>query len=139
MDDLDDLFASSVNLEQDLIDRGKADGIREGELLGIKEGRAEGLERGFDFGAEIGYYAGCVLVWSHLCKKHPDSFTQRAKRSVASVQEQIAHVSKLGPEDEDIMEHVEKLQNKFKALKGMIGGQQEQHLSRGGASSDFSF
>lgn len=59
----DDLFSGVLDLEDQFMEGGWADGLKAGEKAGFIEGYALGCEKGFDIGREIGFYRGCVMVW----------------------------------------------------------------------------
>ncbi|RDX71063.1 hypothetical protein CR513_49628, partial [Mucuna pruriens] len=61
---MDDLFDSSLNLEDTHYKEGYDEGHRNGLIAGKEEARQVGLKVGFEVGEELGFYRGCVDVWT---------------------------------------------------------------------------
>jgi flagellar biosynthesis/type III secretory pathway protein FliH len=61
---IEDIFDSSLNLEETHFKEGYNEGYSQGLMSGKEEAEQTGLKMGFEIGEELGFYRGCVDVWN---------------------------------------------------------------------------
>ncbi|CAM8887789.1 unnamed protein product [Rhodiola kirilowii] len=114
----DDIFDSSLNLEQIHIKEGYELGYRDGLDSGKEEARQVGLQHGFQVGEELGFYKGCVDVWNSAIQVEPDLFSSRVKKSVQTMDNLI---DKYHSEKESAQDIVDSLRLQFKRICVTVG------------------
>ncbi|KAK3286209.1 hypothetical protein CYMTET_6221 [Cymbomonas tetramitiformis] len=137
MNGLEDIFDSSLDLEEKHLDHGWDQGLRDGEALGLKEGWTLGLGKGFEIGAETGFYAGCVAVWAHFAQKDPSIFSERALKGIAALRRLISGFKEMDTEDDELQDQLEKLRAKFKAVTAMLGVRHEYQPTENASALQF--
>ncbi|EPS62958.1 hypothetical protein M569_11829 [Genlisea aurea] len=117
MDGIEDIFESSVKLEEAHLKEGYEEGYADGLVSGKEEdARRVGLKTGFEIGEELGFYRGCVDVWSSAIRVQPDVFSIRFRRSVKTMDERLRKYPISEPENESATESMDSLRLKFRAM-----------------------
>ncbi|KAJ4980377.1 hypothetical protein NE237_031214 [Protea cynaroides] len=116
----EDIFDSSLKLEETHLDEGYKDGFHEGLVLGQQEGRDVGLKVGFEVGEEIGFYRGCVDVWNSAIRADPSCLTPHVQKNVKQMEELIKVYPILDPENESVQDVMNSLRAKFKAVSASL-------------------
>ncbi|RAL37711.1 unnamed protein product [Cuscuta campestris] len=112
----EDIFDSSLNLEEIHYKEGHSDGYAEGLSSGVEEGRQVGLKTGFETGLELGFYRGCIDVWSSAIRLDPACFSARVQKNVKQMDELLRKYPLLDPENESVSDVMESLRIKFRAI-----------------------
>ncbi|CAM8908967.1 unnamed protein product [Rhodiola kirilowii] len=118
---MDDIFDSSLNLEQIHIKEGYELGYRDGQISGKEEARQVGLQHGFQVGEKLGFYKGCVDVWNSAIRVEPDGFSARVRKSVQTMDSLIAKYPLMDPEDESAQDVMDSLRLQFKRICVTLG------------------
>ncbi|KGN46702.2 hypothetical protein Csa_020611 [Cucumis sativus] len=113
---MDDIFDSSLNLEEAHLKEGYADGYKDGLVAGKEEAEQVGLKVGFEVGEELGFYRGCVDVWNSVIRIEPERFSIRVRKSVKLMEELLEKYPLQDPENEQVQELMEGLRLKFRAV-----------------------
>lgn len=116
----DDIFESTVNLEQSHLQQGYEDGFQDGVSLGKVEGREVGLKTGFELGEEIGFFRGCADLWNAVLQKDSTAFSARAIRNIRQFDVHLKSYPLQNPHDESLQESLDLLRVKFRAIKSML-------------------
>ncbi|KXZ41800.1 hypothetical protein GPECTOR_279g735 [Gonium pectorale] len=90
-------------------------------MAGLAEGRELGVQKGYEIGQEVGFYAGCVRTWRQLQVRDPGLVTERQDRSLAALEEMIGAFPLYDPQDESLLDMLERLRGRFKALASSLG------------------
>ncbi|XP_057839967.1 uncharacterized protein LOC131049627 [Cryptomeria japonica] len=122
---LEDIFESVVNLEQQHIQQGYNEGFKEGIELGKVEGRDVGLKHGFEVGEELGFYRGCINVWKAALEIEPTVFSTRVHKQIKQLEELVDKYPVLEPENESVQDILESMRTKFKAISATLSGNLE--------------
>ncbi|MBA0855084.1 hypothetical protein Goshw_008981 [Gossypium schwendimanii] len=137
MDSAEDIFDSSLNLEETHYQEGYKEGYNHGVTTGKEEGKEVGLKTGFETGEELGFYKGCVDVWNSAIQIDPTRFSTRVQRGIKQMQELIQKYPVMDPEDESVQEIMEALRLKFRVIRAALdlkqverGGGEEKMLSK---------
>ncbi|XP_010278358.1 PREDICTED: oral cancer-overexpressed protein 1 homolog [Nelumbo nucifera] len=117
---LEDIFDSSVNLEETHFQEGYKDGFNDGLVLGKQEGREVGLKLGFEVGEELGFYRGCVDVWNAANRVDSSCFSSRVQKNIRQMEELIEKYPFLDPENESVQEIMDALRSKFRAISATL-------------------
>ncbi|XP_058086374.1 uncharacterized protein LOC131233611 [Magnolia sinica] len=117
---LEDIFDSSLKLEENHFDDGFRDGFNDGLISGKHEGREVGLKLGFEVGEELGFYRGCIDVWNSILRVEPSSFSSRVQKNMKQMEELLEKYPILDPEDENIQEIMDGLRLKFRAISATL-------------------
>jgi len=113
---------SLINLEESLMKEGHKHGFEKGREEGIEEGYQLGITKGNEIGTEIGYYKGCMISWTRLSKLFPDTFSTRALKSLEHLESLLSQCSSdLNPQNEELLNIVEKIRAKFKMVNSLFG------------------
>eukprot|EP00257_Ricinus_communis_P025487 XP_025012901.1 uncharacterized protein LOC8284963 [Ricinus communis] len=115
---IQDIFDSSLNLEDTHFKQGYEEGYSHGLISGKEESRQVGLKTGFEVGEEVGFYQGCVDIWSSVVRIDPDAFSDRFKKTVKQIKELIERYPLLDPEIESVQDIMDSLRLKFKVITG---------------------
>lgn len=118
---MEDIFDSSLNLEDTHMKEGFDEGYKDGLIAGKEEGRQVGLKTGFEIGEELGFYRGCVDVWNSIIMIDPTRFSSRVQKSVKQMEELIEKYPLMEPEDESVQELMDSLRLKFKMASAALG------------------
>ncbi|KAE8654825.1 pentatricopeptide repeat-containing protein [Hibiscus syriacus] len=129
MDSAEDIFDSSLNLEETHYQGGYKEGFNHGITTGKEEGKEVGLKTGFETGEELGFYKGCVDVWNSAIQVDPTQFSARIKKNIKQMQELIQKYPVMDPENESVQEIMEALRLKFRAI---CAGLDLKQVERGG-------
>ncbi|CAA0833637.1 Unknown protein [Striga hermonthica] len=113
---IEDIFASSLNLEETHFKEGYGEGHGDGLIAGKEEGRQVGLKTGFEVGEELGFYRGCVDVWSSAVRVDPDFVSARIERMIKKMDELLKKYPILEPENETVSDMMDSLRLKFRAI-----------------------
>eukprot|EP00262_Sarcandra_glabra_P019706 TRINITY_DN7557_c0_g1_i1.p1 TRINITY_DN7557_c0_g1~~TRINITY_DN7557_c0_g1_i1.p1 ORF type:complete len:192 (+),score=20.25 TRINITY_DN7557_c0_g1_i1:74-577(+) len=114
---LEDVFDSSINLEQIHLEEGFRDGFNDGLIAGKEEGKDVGLKLGFEIGEEFGFYRGIVDVFVSAIRLDSDGkFSSRIIKIVEQMDELFRKYPILEPENESGTEIMESLRLKFRVL-----------------------
>uniref|UniRef100_A0A0A0KE52 Essential protein Yae1 N-terminal domain-containing protein n=1 Tax=Cucumis sativus TaxID=3659 RepID=A0A0A0KE52_CUCSA len=124
---MDDIFDSSLNLEEAHLKEGYADGYKDGLVAGKEEAEQVGLKVGFEVGEELGFYRGCVDVWNSVIRIEPERFSIRVRKSVKLMEELLEKYPLQDPENEQVQELMEGLRLKFRAVSATLGVKLEYH------------
>lgn len=118
---IEDIFDSSLNLEDTHFKEGYNEGYGHGRITGKEEGRQTGLKVGFEIGEELGFYRGCVDIWNSAIRVDPTRFSTRLKDSVRKMEELIEKYPLLEPEDESVQDIIDSLRLKFRVIRAGLG------------------
>ncbi|KAL4361371.1 hypothetical protein GQ457_04G005400 [Hibiscus cannabinus] len=121
MDSADDIFDSSLNLEETHYQEGYKEGYSHGIATGKEEGREVGLKTGFETGEELGFYKGCVDVWSSVIQVDPTRFSPRVQKNINQMQELIQKYPVMDPENESVQDIMEDLRLRFRVIRAALG------------------
>ncbi|KAK7313914.1 hypothetical protein VNO77_39119 [Canavalia gladiata] len=113
---MDDLFESSLNLEDTHYKEGYDEGYSHGLITGKEEARQVGLKVGFEVGEELGFYRGCVDIWTSAILVDPTCFTPRSKMIISQMEELIQKYPLMDPENIQVQEIMDSLRLKFKMV-----------------------
>ncbi|GMG98614.1 hypothetical protein Nepgr_000454 [Nepenthes gracilis] len=116
-----DIFASSVSLERTHIEEGYADGYKDGLTLGKQDGYQVGLKHGFQVGEELGFYRGLVDVWTSAIRVDPSCFSTRVQKIIQQMSELLDEYPIMEPEDERVDEIMGTLRLKFRVVCATLG------------------
>ncbi|KVH91118.1 Essential protein Yae1, N-terminal [Cynara cardunculus var. scolymus] len=116
MDPLDDIFGSSLNLEDAHLNEGFQEGYDAGLASGKDDGREVGLRTGFVTGEELGFYRGCIDVWNSVIRVEPTCFSTRVQKNIKEMDELVTKYPILEPENESVTEMMGSLRLKFRAI-----------------------
>ncbi|KAL5976413.1 hypothetical protein ACLOJK_020744 [Asimina triloba] len=118
---LEDIFESSLNLEEIHFNEGFRDGYKDGLISGREEGREVGLKLGFEMGEELGFYRGCLDVWKSILRiQPPTAFSSRVQKNMKQMEELLDKYPILDPEDENLQEIMGALRSKFRAISATL-------------------
>ncbi|KAK8627199.1 hypothetical protein V6N13_134819 [Hibiscus sabdariffa] len=117
MDSAEEIFDSSLNLEETHYQEGYKEGYNHGVTTGMEEGREVGLKTGFETGEELGFYKGCVDVWNSVIQVDPTRFSTRVQKNIKQMQELIQEYPVMDPENESVQEKMEALRIKFRVIR----------------------
>lgn len=117
----EDIFDSSLNLEESLIKEGYVEGYNHGLTTGKEEARQVGLKLGFETGEELGFYKGCVDLWNSVVRVDPTRFSSRVQKGIKQMEELIEKYPVMDPENESIQEIMEALRLKFRIIRAALG------------------
>ncbi|CAM8996093.1 unnamed protein product [Rhodiola kirilowii] len=118
---MDDIFDSSLNLEQIHIKEGYELGYRDGQISDKEEASQVGLQNGFQVSEKLGFYKGCVDVWNSAIRVEPDGFSARVRKSVQTMDSLIAKYPLMDPEDESAQDVMDSLRLQFKRICVTLG------------------
>ncbi|KAG2499666.1 hypothetical protein HYH03_002603 [Edaphochlamys debaryana] len=125
VDDGDDLFGEALSVEESSIQKGREDGIRDGMVAGLAEGRELGIQKGYEIGQEVGFYAGCLRTWRALQASDPGLISERQEKGLAALEEMLGAFPLYDPQDESLLDALERLRGRFKAVASALGCLQE--------------
>uniref|UniRef100_A0A7N0UKR7 Essential protein Yae1 N-terminal domain-containing protein n=1 Tax=Kalanchoe fedtschenkoi TaxID=63787 RepID=A0A7N0UKR7_KALFE len=117
----EDMFDSSVNLEQFHIKEGYDLGYKDGLVSGKDEAWQVGLQHGFRVGEELGFYKGCVDIWDSAIAIQPELFSPRVRKSIQTMENLIGRYPLMDPEDESAQDIMESLRLQFKRICVTLG------------------
>ncbi|KAL3502518.1 hypothetical protein ACH5RR_036967 [Cinchona calisaya] len=112
----EDIFDSSLNLEETLLKQGYDEGYADGLVSGKEEGRQVGLKTGFEVGQELGFYRGFIDIWNSAIRVDPTCFSPRVLKSIKQMEELLTKYPVSDPEDESVTEIMDSLRLKFRAI-----------------------
>jgi len=115
-----DCFDELLSLEDQLIDKGKEEGVNAGKQAGLMEGTDLGIQKGTAIGREIGFYSGCVMMWAQLASKHPDMFSQRANKTIAKLTSLLLACS-LDPQSEKLLTYLDDVRSTYRLACSQLG------------------
>ncbi|KAJ8574064.1 hypothetical protein K7X08_010575 [Anisodus acutangulus] len=113
---IEDIFDSSLNLEETHYNKGYSEGYSSGLASGRDEGREVGLKTGFEVGEELGFYRGCIDVWNAAILVQPNYFSSRVLKSIKQMDELLQKYPISEPENESATDIVDSLRLKFRAI-----------------------
>jgi len=115
------MFDELLNVEEEFIQDGWAEGKRDADQRGYGEGFELGEIKGGQIGEEIGYYAGCVAAWAALAKLDPSILSEnpRAEKTLQQLSELI-NAFPSDPTNELLFESLESIRAKFKQLVSLL-------------------
>ncbi|XAR68040.1 hypothetical protein NMG60_11003031 [Bertholletia excelsa] len=116
LDLLDDIFDSSLNLEETHFKEGFDEGYNDGLVSGREDGRQVGLQHGFETGEELGFYMGCIDVWNSAIRVDPTCFSSRIQKSIRTMDNLVQKYPLLDPENESMDEIISSLRLKFRSI-----------------------
>ena len=115
-DSIEDIFDSSLNLEETHFNDGFTEGYNAGLISGKEEAKQVGLKFGFQVGEELGFYRGCVDVWNSAIEVDSTRFSSRVQKNIKQMDELLKKYPILDPEDESTQEIMDGLRLKFRAI-----------------------
>ncbi|PON80568.1 Essential protein Yae1, N-terminal [Parasponia andersonii] len=118
---MEDIFDSTLNLEETHLKEGFDDGYKDGLIAGKEEGKQVGLKVGFEVGEELGFYRGCVDVWNLVIRVDATRFSSRVQKGIKQMEELIQKYPVMEPENESVQEIMDGLRLKFRAVCASIG------------------
>nr|XP_009622556.1 protein LTO1 homolog [Nicotiana tomentosiformis]XP_016445751.1 PREDICTED: oral cancer-overexpressed protein 1 homolog [Nicotiana tabacum] len=113
---VEDIFDSSLNLEDTHYKEGYSQGYSDGLASGKDEGNQVGLKTGFEVGEELGFYRGCIDVWSAAIVAEPTCFSSRVQKGIKQMDELLCKYPFSDPENESATEITDSLRLKFRAI-----------------------
>ncbi|PON81943.1 Essential protein Yae1, N-terminal [Trema orientale] len=122
---MEDIFDSTLNLEETHLKEGFDDGYKDGLIAGKEEGKQVGLKVGFEVGEELGFYRGCVDVWNSVIRVDPTRFSSRVQKGIKQMEELIQKYPVMEPENESVQEIMDGLRLKFRAVCASMGAKLE--------------
>lgn len=117
---LEDIFESTLHLEDSQLQQGFEDGFRDGVETGKVEGREVGLEVGFKQGEELGFYRGCADIWKAVIAKDAKTFSVRSKKSIQLLEEQLKAYPLSNHNDESLQDMLGMIRARFRAILAML-------------------
>lgn len=117
---IEDIFDSSLNLEETHVQEGFKDGFNDGLVSGKQEGKEVGLKLGFEVGEELGFYRGCIDVWNSAIQVDSGCFSSRVQKSIKQMEELIEKYPILDPENESVQEIMDALRLKFRSISATL-------------------
>ncbi|XP_061358990.1 uncharacterized protein LOC133303129 [Gastrolobium bilobum] len=117
---MDDMFDSSLNLEETHLKEGYDEGYSDGLIAGKEEAKQVGLKVGFEVGEELGFYMGCVQIWNSAIRIDPTRFSSRAKTGIAQMEDLIHKYPLMDPENLQVQEIMDALRLKFKMVSSSL-------------------
>ncbi|KAF4363284.1 hypothetical protein F8388_001825 [Cannabis sativa] len=118
---MDDIFDSSLNLEEAHLKEGFDEGYKDGLGSGKEDGKQVGLKTGFEVGEELGFYKGCVDIWNSAIHVDPTQFSSRVQKGIKQMEELIEKYPIMEPENESVHEIMDSLRLKFRAVCASMG------------------
>ncbi|KAI3452392.1 hypothetical protein Pfo_009057 [Paulownia fortunei] len=116
MDSIEDIFESSLNLEETHFKEGYDEGYADGLISGKEEGQQVGLKTGFEVGEELGFYRGCVDVWNSAIRVDPNCISARIQKTIKQMDDLLRKYPILEPEKESVSDMMDSLRLKFRAI-----------------------
>lgn len=116
----EDIFDSSLNLEETHFEEGFREGFKDGLVSGKQDGKEVGLKLGFEIGEELGFYQGCIDVWNSAIRVEPNCFSSRIQKNIKQMDELIQKYPILDPENESVQEIMDALRLKFRAISATL-------------------
>ena len=113
---IEDIFDSSLNLEETHFNDGFTEGYNAGLISGKEEAKQVGLKFGFQVGEELGFYRGCVDVWNSAIEVDLTRFSSRVQKSIKQMEELLQKYPYFDPDDESAQEIMDNLRLKFRAI-----------------------
>ena len=117
----DDIFESSLNVEQTHLKEGFDEGYSDGLIAGRDEAEQVGLKVGFEVGEELGFYRGCVEAWKAVLRVDPTRFSARVQKGIGQLEELLDKYPIMEPENETVQEVMDALRLKFRAICASMG------------------
>ncbi|KAE9593029.1 hypothetical protein Lal_00029309 [Lupinus albus] len=117
---MDDIFDSSLNLEETHFKEGYDEGYTHGLISGKEDATQVGLKVGFEIGEELGFYRGCVDIWNSVIRVDPTQFSQRAKTGITQMEELLHKYPLMEPENSQVQEIMDSLRIKFKIVSSSL-------------------
>ncbi|GAV68846.1 FTCD_N domain-containing protein/Yae1_N domain-containing protein, partial [Cephalotus follicularis] len=117
----EDIFDSSINLEETHFKEGYDEGYKHGLDTGKEEGREVGLKTGFEVGEELGFYRGCVDFWNSVIRVDVTLFSIRVRKGIKEMDELIEKYPVMDPENEVVQEIMDALRLKFRVIRAALG------------------
>ena len=113
---MEDIFDSSLNLEEIHYKGGYDEGHKHGLVAGKEEGKEVGLKVGFEVGEELGFYKGCVDLWKSAIRVDPTCFSSRVQMGIKQMEELIEKYPIMDPENVQVQDIMDNLRLKFKMV-----------------------
>ncbi|KAF8409344.1 hypothetical protein HHK36_005419 [Tetracentron sinense] len=117
---VEDIFDSSLNIEETHFQDGFKEGFDDGLVSGKQEGSEVGLKVGFEVGEELGFYRGCVDVWNSAIRVDSTCFSSRVQKSIKQMEQLIQKYPIMDPENENVQEIMDSLRLKFRAISATL-------------------
>lgn len=117
----DDVFGGVFRLGEEEAAAEAERGRLAGRAKSLEEGRALGLSKGRALGEELGFYIGCVRAWRALERAGRARFSERALRTMATLEALVGRVPLGDPHAERLQENVLLARAKFKVLSAALG------------------
>ncbi|KAJ7981406.1 oral cancer-overexpressed protein 1-like [Quillaja saponaria] len=118
---MEDIFDSSLNLEETHLKEGFDEGYKHGLIASKEEAKQVGLKVGFEVGEELGFYRGCIDVWNSAIRVDPTRFSSRVQKGIKQMEELVSKYPILDPENEEVQEVMDGLRLKFKTVCASLG------------------
>ncbi|XP_021904824.1 oral cancer-overexpressed protein 1 [Carica papaya] len=115
---LEDIFDSSLNLEETHMKEGFKEGYNEGLVAGREDARQLGLKLGFETGELLGFYRGCVCIWNSTIRV---CISPQLQKHIREFEEWIDKYPLLDPEDESVDKKKDDLRVKFNVICASLG------------------
>lgn len=119
--EMEDIFESSLHLEETHFEEGYSDGYKHGLVIGKEEAQQVGLRVGFEAGEELGFYRGCIEVWNFAIRVDQTRFSDRIQKMIKQMEELVEKYPVFDPESESVQELMEALRLKFRAISATLG------------------
>mmetsp|Transcript_24204 Transcript_24204/g.45272 ORF Transcript_24204/g.45272 Transcript_24204/m.45272 type:complete len:136 (-) Transcript_24204:268-675(-) len=118
---MEDLFDGVLEIENEMREKGFAEGFAQGKMKGLAEGRVLGVKHGTQTSSEIGFYLGCALMWRTLAETYPKLFPKRRKERILGLIEEIKGYPLGEANAAGMTEALAKIRSKFKVLMSQLG------------------
>ncbi|KAL6572958.1 hypothetical protein OROHE_002434 [Orobanche hederae] len=116
MESTEDIFGSTLNLEEAHLKEGYDEGYSDGLVAGKEEGQQVGQKIGFEVGEELGFYRGCVDIWNSAIRVDPNFVSNRIQKTIKQMDELLKKYPILEPENETVSDMMDLLRLKFRAI-----------------------
>ncbi|KAH7373743.1 hypothetical protein KP509_17G072800 [Ceratopteris richardii] len=120
LDNTEDIFDSTLNLESDQLQVGFDEGFKDGIEAGKIEGREVGLKVGFQVGEELGFYKGCMDIWKVAISRCPGLFSARVQKRILLLEEQLKNYPLSNSNDEKLQDMLEMIRARFRSVLAML-------------------
>ncbi|KAF3628645.1 putative 1,4-alpha-glucan-branching enzyme 3, chloroplastic/amyloplastic-like [Capsicum annuum] len=117
---VEDIFDSSLNLEDTHYKEGYSEGYTDGLSSGKDEGNQVGLKTGFEVGEELGFYRGCIEVWNAAILVEPTCFSSRVQKNIKQMDELLRKYPFPDPENESATDTIDSLRLKFRTISATL-------------------
>ncbi|KAB1223403.1 hypothetical protein CJ030_MR2G012400 [Morella rubra] len=117
---MEDIFDSSLNLEEIHFKEGFSEGYDQGLVAGKEDAWQVGLKVGFETREELGFYCCYVNVWNSTILVDRTRFSKRVQKMIKQMEELVEKYPVSNPENESVQQLMEGLRLKFRAVSATL-------------------